>query len=41
MRQRPASGSAYPQLALKGTVTVVGDIVAPVIPEDHWESLRR
>ena len=31
----------YPQLALEGTVTVVGDIVAPAVPEDHWESLRR
>ena len=30
----------YPQLELKGTVTVVGDIVGPVVPEDHWESNR-
>ncbi|WP_428276570.1 type II toxin-antitoxin system Phd/YefM family antitoxin [Candidatus Palauibacter sp.] len=29
----------YPQGELKGTVTVVGDIVAPAVPEDHWESL--
>ena len=29
----------YPQMELKGTVTVVGDIVGPVVPEDHWESL--
>ena len=28
----------YPQLELEGTVTVVGDIVGPVVPEDHWES---
>ena len=27
--------------ALQGTVTVVGDIVRPVVPEDDWESLRR
>ena len=30
----------YPQLELQGTVTVVGDIVGPVVPEDHWESNR-
>ena len=29
----------YPQGELKGTVTIVGDIVGPVVPEDHWESL--
>ena len=28
----------YPQLELEGTVTVVGDIVGPAVPEDHWES---
>ena len=31
--------SDYPQFELKGTVTVIGDIVGPVVPEDHWESL--
>ena len=30
----------YPQLRLRGTVTVVGEIVGPVIQEDHWESNR-
>ncbi len=34
-------GTAYPQLSLKGTVTVVGDIVGPAVPEESWESLRR
>ena len=29
----------YPQLELKGTVTVIGDIVGPAVPEEHWESL--
>ena len=29
----------HPQMELKGTVTVVGDIVGPAVPEDHWESL--
>ena len=39
----PASrtGAAYPQMALEGTVTVLGDIVGPAVPEEHWESLRR
>lgn len=29
----------YPQLELQGTVSVIGDIVAPAVPEDHWERL--
>ena len=29
----------YPQMELQGTVTVIGDIVEPVVPEDHRESL--
>ena len=29
----------FPQLELQGTVTVLGDIVGPAIPADHWESL--
>ena len=29
----------YPQLELKGTVTEIGDIVGPAVPEDHWKSL--
>ncbi len=32
------SVAAYPQMELKGTVAVVGDIIGPVLPEDHWES---
>ena len=37
----PASRAhaAYPQLELKGTVTVAGDIVEPAVPEEQWESL--
>ena len=31
----------YPQLELKGTVTVTGDIVGPAVPEEDWDSLRR
>ena len=29
----------YPQLELKGTVIVAGDIVEPAVPAEHWESL--
>ena len=32
--------SEYPQSELKGTVTVVGDIVGPVVPEHDWDSLK-
>ena len=31
--------SEYPQSELKGTGTVVGDIVGPVVPEHYWDSL--
>ena len=31
--------SNYPQTNPGHSVTVVGDIVGPVIPEEHWESL--
>ena len=31
----------YPQSDLKGTVTVLGDIMEPVVPEEHWDSLRQ
>ncbi len=29
----------YPQSELAGTVTVVGDIIAPALPEEAWECL--
>ena len=28
----------YPQMELKGSVTVVDDIIVPAIPEEHWDS---
>lgn len=31
----------FPQMELKGTVTVAGDIVGPVLSEDHWDGLKR
>ena len=31
----------YPQMELKSTVTVTGDIVGPAVPEEDWDSLRR
>ena len=41
IRSPSPTHTAYPQQALKGTVTVVGDIVGPAIPEEHWDSLQR
>ena len=37
----PPTGSTAtsPQLELAGTVTVVGDIIGPAVPETDWESL--
>ncbi len=31
----------YPQSELRGTVTFVGDVIEPALPEEAWESLRR
>jgi hypothetical protein len=25
-------------MELEGTVTIIGDIIEPVIPEEHWDS---
>ncbi len=33
--------SEYLQMELKGTVTVVGDIVGPAVPEEYWDSRER
>ena len=29
----------YPQMELEGSVTIIGDIIEPIIPEEHWDSL--
>ena len=34
-------GKAYPQAELEGTVVIVGDVLEPVFPEEHWDSLER
>jgi len=34
-----SEGKCYPQTELEGTVAIVGDIVEPVFPEKHWDSL--
>lgn len=33
-----AAVAKYPQKELQGSVTVVGEIVAPALPDGHWES---
>lgn len=33
-------GERFPQTELEGTVVIVGDVVGPVLPEEHWESLE-
>ncbi len=38
---RSQAQSEYPQFDLKGTVTVIGDIVGPVVPEEQWDSLAK
>ena len=30
-----------PQTELDGTLVILGDVVEPVFPEEHWDSLKR
>ena len=32
------SQAEYPRMELEGTITIIGDIIEPVIPEEHWDS---
>jgi antitoxin (DNA-binding transcriptional repressor) of toxin-antitoxin stability system len=34
----PAPGGGFPQDSLKGTVTVLGDILEPAFPSDGWDA---
>ncbi len=34
-------GNCYPQTELEGTVVITGDVMEPVFPEEHWDSLKR
>ena len=40
-RHRSHAESQYRQSELRGTVTVIGDIVGPVVPEEQWDSLAK
>lgn len=35
-----SEGNRYPQSELEGTVIIDGDVVEPVFPEEHWDSLK-
>jgi len=35
-----ANGERYPQDSLTGTVEILGDVLAPVLPERAWEALQ-
>ena len=39
LRPPSQAASQYPKAELSGTVTVIGDIGGPVVPEDDWDSL--
>ena len=34
------AGSLYPQDSLAGTVTILGDVVEPVLPAGAWSAMR-
>ena len=36
----PNTEAVHPQMELKGSVRVLGDIISPVLPQDHWEALK-
>jgi len=33
-------GDRYPQDALRGSVTFLGDVLSPVLPPEAWDALR-
>jgi prevent-host-death family protein len=33
-------GSVYPQSTLAGTVMILGDVIAPVLPASAWSAVR-
>jgi prevent-host-death family protein len=35
-----ASSDRYPQDSLAGSVEIIGDIMAPALPDSAWEALR-
>ena len=40
LRPLAQAETGYPQSELRGTVTILGDLVEPAVPPEHWESLR-
>jgi prevent-host-death family protein len=34
------AGSLYPQDSLAGTVTILGDVVGPILPASAWSAMR-
>ena len=37
--QSTRSETRYPQSELRSTVTILGEVIAPAVPPEHWESL--
>ncbi|MXY30238.1 MAG: type II toxin-antitoxin system prevent-host-death family antitoxin [Gammaproteobacteria bacterium] len=37
LRPLTRADAGYPQSELRGTVTILGDVIAPAVPPDHWE----
>ncbi len=36
----PPAEERIPQEALKGTVEILGDVIAPAVPAEEWEALK-
>jgi hypothetical protein len=41
VRPEPASRAKLPQYALRARGHTRGDIVSPVLPDEHWDALAR
>ncbi|MDE0474243.1 MAG: type II toxin-antitoxin system Phd/YefM family antitoxin [Gammaproteobacteria bacterium] len=39
LRPLTRAETGCPQSELRGTVTILGDVIAPAVPPDHWESV--
>ena len=39
LRPLTRAATGYPQSELRGTVTILDDVIAPAVPPEHWESV--
>ena len=40
LRPLTRAETGYPQSELRGTVTILDELIAPAVPPEHWESVE-